>query len=199
MQVEAAEPGRRQHLAGENLAEGDDHRGIEAERPEGGDLGGLLHRDGRADREVVCFGKRMDRRRLQRLPTPSRPRWAAVDRRDLVPGLYQRREAGDGELRSSEKRKAHGGGLAVEGCAGKRVTLKEVRMKAIPVLLAVGLLGLGACDRIENDPDIQEAKTAIKGAIADDGAALKKVRDEAQAAREADPEAQNTDESQEGR
>ena len=72
-------------------------------------------------------------------------------------------------------------------------------MKAIPVLLAVGLLGLGACDRIENDPDIQEAKTAIKGAIADDGAALKKVRDEAQAAREADPEAQNTDESQEGR
>ena len=72
-------------------------------------------------------------------------------------------------------------------------------MKAIPVLLAVGLLGLGACDRIENDPDIQEAKTAIKGAIEDDGAALKQVRDEAQAAREAQPEEQNTDESQERR
>ena len=72
-------------------------------------------------------------------------------------------------------------------------------MKATPVLLVVGLLGLGACDRIENDPDIREARTAIEGAIEDDGAALKEVRDEAQAAREADPEAQNTDESQTGR
>ena len=72
-------------------------------------------------------------------------------------------------------------------------------MKATPVLLAVGLLGLGACERIENDPDIQEARTAIEGAIEDDGAALKKVREEAQRAREADPEVQNTDESQEER
>ena len=72
-------------------------------------------------------------------------------------------------------------------------------MKATPVLLAVGLLGLGACERIENDPDIQEARTAIEGAIEDDGAALKQVREEAQRAREAQPEEQNTDESQEGR
>ena len=72
-------------------------------------------------------------------------------------------------------------------------------MKATPVLLAVGLLGASACERIENDPDIQEARTAIEGAIEDDGAALKEVREEAQRAREADPEVQNTDESQTGR
>ena len=69
-------------------------------------------------------------------------------------------------------------------------------MKATPMLLAVGLLGFGACDQIEDDPDIKEARTAIEGAIEDDGAALKKVREEAQAAREAQPEEQNTDESQ---
>ncbi len=72
-------------------------------------------------------------------------------------------------------------------------------MKLITVGLAVAVLALGACDQVANDPDIQEARTAIKGAIDDDGAALKEVRDEAQAAREAQPEEQNTDESQTGR
>lgn len=57
-------------------------------------------------------------------------------------------------------------------------------MKVTPVLLAVGLLALGACDEIAEDPDIQEAKTAIKGAIKDEGAALKEVRKEAEARRE---------------
>ena len=72
-------------------------------------------------------------------------------------------------------------------------------MKSIAALGAAALLALAGCDQIENDPDIQEARTAIKGAIKDEGAALKQVRDEARAAREAQPEEQNTDESQKGR
>jgi hypothetical protein len=69
-------------------------------------------------------------------------------------------------------------------------------MKLITAALAAGLLGLSACDQVTNDPDIQEARTAIRGAINDEGAALKEVRREAEAAREAQPEKQNTDESQ---
>ena len=71
-------------------------------------------------------------------------------------------------------------------------------MKLTIAVLSAGLLALGACEKIAEDPDIQEAKTAIKGAIKDEGAALKDVRREAQAAREAKPEEQNTDESQTG-
>jgi hypothetical protein len=71
-------------------------------------------------------------------------------------------------------------------------------MQFITVGIAVGLLALTGCDQVANDPDIQEATAAAKGALKDDGAALKAVRDEARAAKEAKPEKQNTDESQVG-
>jgi len=71
-------------------------------------------------------------------------------------------------------------------------------MKLITVGMAVGLLGFSACDQVKNDPDIQEATAAAKGAFKDDGAALKKVRAEARATKEARPEKQNTDEAQTG-
>ncbi len=54
-------------------------------------------------------------------------------------------------------------------------------MKLTIAVLCAGALALGACDEIAEDPDIQEAKTAIKGAIKDEGAALKAVRKEAEA------------------
>jgi hypothetical protein len=71
-------------------------------------------------------------------------------------------------------------------------------MKLISITLAAGVFALGACERIAEDPDVKEARAAIEGAIDDEGAALKKVREEAQATREAQPEEQNTDESQTG-
>jgi hypothetical protein len=57
-------------------------------------------------------------------------------------------------------------------------------MKLTIAVLCAGVLGLSACDEIAEDPDIQEARTAIKGAIKDEGAALKEVRKEAEARRE---------------
>ena len=66
-------------------------------------------------------------------------------------------------------------------------------MKATPVIAAVGALALAACDQVKNDPDIQEARTAIKGAMKDDGAALKQVYNEARATRDAEDE--STDEA----
>ena len=69
-------------------------------------------------------------------------------------------------------------------------------MKLTIAALCIGGLALAACDRVKNDPDIQEARTAIEGAVEDDGAALKQVYNEARATREAQPEEQNTDESQ---
>jgi hypothetical protein len=50
-------------------------------------------------------------------------------------------------------------------------------MKLITVGMAVGLLALGACDQVADDPDIQEATAAAKGALKDNGAALKQVRE----------------------
>lgn len=69
-------------------------------------------------------------------------------------------------------------------------------MKLTTTLFAVGLLTLGACEQIENDPDIQEARDAVGNVIEDDGEGLKQVMNEAQAAREAQPEEQNVEESQ---
>ncbi|HEX6865635.1 MAG TPA: hypothetical protein VF122_00240 [Caulobacteraceae bacterium] len=57
-------------------------------------------------------------------------------------------------------------------------------MKVTPALAIAGLLALCACDQVNNDPDIQEARTAIKGAMKDDGAALKQVYNEARATRD---------------
>jgi ketosteroid isomerase-like protein len=71
-------------------------------------------------------------------------------------------------------------------------------MKLTTAVLCAGLLALGACDQVTNDPDIAEATAAVKGAVKDDGAALKQVAREARATREARPENQNTDESQTG-
>jgi len=71
-------------------------------------------------------------------------------------------------------------------------------MKLTTAALCVGLLALGACDQVSNDPDIQEATAAVKSVVKDDGAALKQVAREAQAMREAQPENQNADESQTG-
>lgn len=72
-------------------------------------------------------------------------------------------------------------------------------MKLVPALATAALLGLCACDQIENDPDIKEARTAVENAIDDEGEGLKQVYNEARATKEAQPEEQNTDESQEGR
>ena len=52
----------------------------------------------------------------------------------------------------------------------------------------MGLLALSACDQVKNDPDIQEARTAIKGAMKDDGAAMKQVYNEARETRDAKDE-----------
>ena len=51
-------------------------------------------------------------------------------------------------------------------------------MKLTIAALSAGVLALGACDQVSKDPDIQEARTAIKGAVKDRGAALKQVRNE---------------------
>ena len=61
-------------------------------------------------------------------------------------------------------------------------------MKPVFVAVIGAVLTLGACDQIKNDPDIQEATAAAKGALNDDGAALKAVRDEARRAKEAKAE-----------
>ena len=57
-------------------------------------------------------------------------------------------------------------------------------MKLTTATLCVGVLALAACDQVRNDPDIQEARTAINGAMKDDGAALKQVYNEARATRD---------------
>lgn len=57
-------------------------------------------------------------------------------------------------------------------------------MKPVSTLAVAALLALGACDEVKNDPDIQEARTAIQGAIEDDGRGLKQVYNEARATRE---------------
>ena len=58
-------------------------------------------------------------------------------------------------------------------------------MKLNLAALCAGLLALGACERVTNDPDIKEAGAALKGAVKDRGAALKEVR-QAEADRKAD-------------
>jgi hypothetical protein len=58
-------------------------------------------------------------------------------------------------------------------------------MKLTTAVLCAGLLALGACEKVRNDPDIQEAGAALKGAVKDRGAALKEVR-QAEAERQAE-------------
>ena len=61
MQIEGAEPGRRQHRRRQDLAEGDDHGGVEAERRKGLDLGWIAHGNGRAGGQAVGFSEGLDR------------------------------------------------------------------------------------------------------------------------------------------
>jgi len=111
VQVERAQARRLEHLAGQDLAVGDHHGGVEVQGPEGLDLGGVAHGGGGPDRQAEGLRQGLDRRGAHGLsPSPGR-RWLGVDRGDLVTGLRHGVEAGGGDVRGSEEGEAHDRGL----------------------------------------------------------------------------------------
>ena len=107
MQVEAAQTRRVEHRGRQDLAEGHHHAGVDLQRREGFDLGGVAHRDRRTHGNAALLRIGMDRRGLERLAAPARRGRLGVDADDLVPSLDQGGEGGDGEVGRSEKGDAH--------------------------------------------------------------------------------------------
>ncbi len=116
MDVEAAEPGRVEHLARQHQPVGRDHRRVEAERAERR----VLRRvppdaRGRADGQAEFQRRRMDRAGLLALPPPRRPRRLRVHAGDVVPGRLQRPQRGHRKTGAAHEGEPHGGWLRRAG------------------------------------------------------------------------------------
>ena len=152
MQVEAAEPRRLQHLAGQDLAECDDNGRVEIERPEGHDLFGIAHRQRQADRQGQFNRQSLDRRGPHDLAPAARFLRLGLDAGDLVAGARQGGQAVGGDLRGPQERDTHKRSLASRAGMRNPPRFWEPVMK--PVIAALILcLPLMACD----DADRQKA------------------------------------------
>ena len=111
VQVEGAQARRLQHLAGQDLAVGDHHGGVEGQGPEGLDLGRVAHRGGGADGQAQGVRQGLHRRGAERLAASAGRRGLGVDRRDLMARGGDGLQAGGGDVRGPEEGEAHGRGL----------------------------------------------------------------------------------------
>ena len=102
MHIEAAEPRRGQNRPRQNQAVRGDHRGIGAERSEGGLLRFVPQGRRKADLKAALCRQRLNRRGLRPLSAAGGARWLRVDREDPVPGRDQ-----SAQDRRGERGRAH--------------------------------------------------------------------------------------------
>ena len=104
MDVEAAQPRRRQHGPGQDQAVGGDHTGIQGEGCEGVLLGGILQAFRGADGDAVGFGEGLDGDGVVRCPRPAGLGGRGVGGPDPVTGHEK-----DGQDRHREIGASHEG------------------------------------------------------------------------------------------
>ncbi len=122
--IEAAEPGRRQHRLRQDQAIGRHYCRVEAERGELGNGSGVEARR-RMHGQVRCLGCLLHGRGLRSLAATGRTRRLAVDGGDVVPGRAQRLEARNGEVR-----RPHEG--ETKFCHGVRLRFRPVAFLTRP-------------------------------------------------------------------
>ena len=105
--VDAAQHRGIEEALRQDMAVGDDHRGIEIDRPEGLRLLVVPEAPRRMHGEAQRKGKLMHRRTSLLLAAPGRLGRPCVDSGHVMAGLGQRLERRHGEGRGTEKRNLH--------------------------------------------------------------------------------------------